>query len=60
VADRLFMSTHTVEAHLSAIYRTLGIRSRGELGGALRSGARSIRDTPAEIRDSTPLPQPET
>jgi DNA-binding CsgD family transcriptional regulator len=60
VADRLFMSTHTVEAHLSAIYRTLGIRSRGELGGALRSGARSIRDSPAEIRDSTPLPEPET
>jgi len=59
VADRLFMSVHTVEAHLSAIYRTLGIRSRGELGRALRSNARSIRDTPAEIRDSAQIPEPE-
>jgi DNA-binding CsgD family transcriptional regulator len=29
------MSHHTVEAHLSAIYRVLGIRSRGQLSGAL-------------------------
>ena len=35
VADRLFMSGHTVEAHLSAIYRALGIRSRGQLSAAL-------------------------
>jgi DNA-binding NarL/FixJ family response regulator len=31
IADRLFMSPHTVEAHLSAAYRALGIRSRREL-----------------------------
>lgn len=35
VGDRLFMSHHTVEAHLSAIYRALGIRSRGQLSVAL-------------------------
>lgn len=35
VADRLSMSVHTVEAHLSATYRSLGIRSRTELRDAL-------------------------
>jgi DNA-binding NarL/FixJ family response regulator len=45
IADRLFMSAHTVEAHLSAVYRTLGIGSRRELGPALR-------DSTAENRDS--------
>ncbi len=35
VGDRLFMSRHTVEAHLTAIYRALGIRSRGQLSAAL-------------------------
>lgn len=35
VGDRLFMSHHTVEAHLTAVYRELGIRSRAELGAAL-------------------------
>ena len=31
VADALFVSVHTVEAHLKRIYRKLGIRSRTEL-----------------------------
>jgi DNA-binding CsgD family transcriptional regulator len=31
VASALFMSVHTVEAHLSRVYRKLGIRSRTEL-----------------------------
>jgi DNA-binding CsgD family transcriptional regulator len=53
VADRLFMSVHTVEAHLSAVYRTLGIRGRGEL-------ARALRDTTAEVGDSAPVSEPET
>jgi DNA-binding NarL/FixJ family response regulator len=61
VADRLFMSVHTVEAHLSAIYRTLDIRSRGELGPAMeRPAAQSIRDTRPSVRDSAPVPESET
>ena len=36
IGDRLFMSPHTVEAHLSAAYRILNIRSRRELGSAIR------------------------
>ena len=31
VAETLFMSPHTVEAHLTTIYRTLGIRTRTDL-----------------------------
>lgn len=31
IADALFMSVHTVEAHLTRIYRSLGVRSRTEL-----------------------------
>ncbi|HVS10562.1 MAG TPA: LuxR C-terminal-related transcriptional regulator, partial [Planctomycetota bacterium] len=53
-ADRLFMSPHTVEAHLSAIYRTLGIRSRGELSAALTTGPTPARDSAGQSRDSTP------
>jgi len=36
VAETLFMSPHTVEAHLTAIYRSLGVRGRTELAAALR------------------------
>jgi DNA-binding NarL/FixJ family response regulator len=35
VASTLFISTKTVEVHLSRIYRKLGIRSRAELGRRL-------------------------
>jgi DNA-binding CsgD family transcriptional regulator len=31
VAAELYMGLRTVEAHLSAVYRKLGIRSRSEL-----------------------------
>ena len=31
IAAALFMSVHTVEAHLTHVYRKLGIRSRGQL-----------------------------
>ena len=34
VAETLFMSTHTVEAHLTRIYRSLGVRGRTELARA--------------------------
>ncbi|HUH08256.1 MAG TPA: LuxR C-terminal-related transcriptional regulator [Egibacteraceae bacterium] len=52
VADRLSMSVHTVEAHLSAVYQALGIRSRSEIAAALASDASVIRDSPAQTRDS--------
>ena len=45
VADALFMSVHTVEAHLTAVYRSLGVASRAEL-------TRQFRDTDADFRDS--------
>jgi DNA-binding NarL/FixJ family response regulator len=38
-ATAAFMSTRTVEAHLSRIYRKLGIRSRAELGARMRQRA---------------------
>ncbi len=35
-----YMGLRTVEAHLSAVYRKLGVRSRGELAWAQRPGLR--------------------
>ncbi len=35
VAEALFLSEHTVESHLSAAYRKLGVRSRTELAALL-------------------------
>jgi DNA-binding CsgD family transcriptional regulator len=37
VAEALFMSPHTVEAHLTRIYQSLGVRGRTELAAALRA-----------------------
>jgi DNA-binding CsgD family transcriptional regulator len=39
VAEALFMSPHTVEAHLTRIYRSLGVRSRTEMVGVLAARA---------------------
>jgi DNA-binding CsgD family transcriptional regulator len=39
VAAKLFVSTKTVEANLTQIYRKLGIRSRAELGKLMRDSA---------------------
>ena len=38
VAETLFISTKTVEAHLARAYRKLGIRSRAELGACMARG----------------------
>jgi DNA-binding CsgD family transcriptional regulator len=38
VGAALFLSPKTIEHHLSAIYRKLGVRSRTELAGALGAG----------------------
>lgn len=44
IAERLFMSPKTVEAHLARIYRKLGIRSRAELGARLGGRPSGERD----------------
>ena len=43
IAQALFVTTKTVEAHLSNAYRKLAIRSRAELPAALRSSDREAR-----------------
>jgi len=42
VAETLFMSPHTVEAHLTRVYRSLGVRGRTELARAM--AAQPIED----------------
>jgi DNA-binding CsgD family transcriptional regulator len=51
IAAALFMSVHTVEAHLTRVYRKLGIHSRGELAGRLAPA-----DAPAKATE-TPVKQ---
>lgn len=53
IADRLFMSIHTVEAHLSAVYRTLGIGSRRDLPRALGNAEAPTRDTAGSVGDTS-------
>jgi hypothetical protein len=52
-AAELYVSVKTVEAHLSSIYRKLGVRSRTELAAHLLSPP-----TPGNGRDSTDSPGP--
>jgi DNA-binding CsgD family transcriptional regulator len=35
IAERLYVTIKTVETHLMAVYRKLGIRTRDQLAGAL-------------------------
>jgi DNA-binding NarL/FixJ family response regulator len=50
VARAMYLSVATVEAHLTRIYRKLGIRSRGELIRLMTEGA--LDATLAERRTS--------
>jgi DNA-binding NarL/FixJ family response regulator len=43
IAATLYMSVHTVEAHLSRIYRKLGVRSRTQLGHRLAGSNEAMR-----------------
>jgi DNA-binding CsgD family transcriptional regulator len=47
VAEHLFVSIKTVETHLAAVYRKLGISRRDELAPALQEGADDASPTPA-------------
>jgi len=50
IASELFMGVSTVEAHLSHVYRKLGLRSRTELAGRLpRDEAEKPRDEAAQV-----------
>jgi DNA-binding NarL/FixJ family response regulator len=42
VAANLFMAQRTVEAHLSRIYRKLGVRSRTELANSIRHSGSAL------------------
>ena len=46
IAAALFMGVSTVEAHLSHVYRKLGIRSRAGLGAQLQAAAKAMEGTP--------------
>ena len=54
IADALFMSVHTVEAHLTRLFRSLGVQSRTELarlaldGTDPRLGAKASDPTPVD------------
>jgi DNA-binding CsgD family transcriptional regulator len=41
IAERLFVTIKTVETHLMAVYRKLGISTRDQLAGALLASSRS-------------------
>ncbi|HEX4685345.1 MAG TPA: AAA family ATPase [Nocardioides sp.] len=48
IAERLFVTIKTVETHLMAVYRKLGIGSREELAPALRGpGAAEVEEEPS-------------
>ena len=48
IGEELFMSLATVEAHLTRIYRKLGIRSRSELAGLVHSGGVDVSTDDSE------------
>ena len=56
IAHTLYMSERTVEAHLTKIYRELGIRSRAQLAAALSATATTDNGNPstANLRSAAP------
>ncbi len=48
VANMLFVSAKTVEAHLARVYRKLGIRSRAELGRWIATSSATSSDSAAK------------
>jgi DNA-binding CsgD family transcriptional regulator len=49
IAQALFVTTRTVEGHLTHAYQKLGIRSRSQLGPALDTSTEAPRGRPDEI-----------
>jgi DNA-binding CsgD family transcriptional regulator len=47
IAERLFVTIKTVETHLMAAYRKLGIGTRDELAGALEPRSAHLAPTPS-------------
>ena len=60
IAAMLYMSTRTVETHLTKIYRELGIRSRAQLAGAMaqRAEVTAAETTSADRGPVTADPAP--
>lgn len=52
IADALFMSVHTVEAHMTRIFRALGVHSRTELARASLDGDDASEVSAGRIRGS--------
>lgn len=49
IAAALFVTPHTVETHLSHIYRKLGVRSRAGLAGRLASRAATVVEETSKV-----------
>jgi DNA-binding CsgD family transcriptional regulator len=51
IADTLFMSVHTVEAHLTRLYRALDVHTRTELAAMALAGSDPRLSAEAEALD---------
>ena len=51
IADRLFVSAKTVDHHVGAILRKLGVHTRGEAGAAARRLGPRARATTERLHD---------